>query len=292
MKMPPFRYHRPAGTAEALELLGELGPDAKVLAGGQSLLPLLALRLARPAHLVDIGAIGELAGIEPDGDGGLSIGATARHAAVEVSPVVADRAPLVAAAMPYIGHRAIRNRGTVGGSLAHADPAAELPAVALALDATFVVRHPDGERTVAAEEFFLGYLTSAVGDGDLLTAVRFPPWPARTGWSVQEVARRHGDFALVGVAAVLGAAADGRIQRARLAFFGVGGTPVRVTDAETLLLGHEPGPAAFAEAAQAATKLLDPPGDIHATAAYRAHTAGVLVRRALTDAAGRIGEAA
>jgi carbon-monoxide dehydrogenase medium subunit len=290
--MPPFRYHRPATTAEALDLLAELGPDAKVLAGGQSLLPLLALRLARPAHLVDVGGITALAAIDPSGDGGLSIGATARHATVEVSPVVAGRAPLLAAAMPCIGHRAIRNRGTVGGSLAHADPAAELPAVALAADAEFVVRRSDGERSIAAADFFLGYLTSVLDDGDLLTAVRLPPWPARTGWSVQEIARRHGDFALVGVAAALGTGADGRIEQARLAFFGVGSTPVRVADAETLLVGHEPGPAAFAEAAEAAVKLLDPPDDIHASAAYRAHTAGVLVRRALTEAAGRISVAA
>ena len=292
MKMPPFRYHRPAGTAEALELLGEFGSDAKPLAGGQSLLPLLALRLSRPAHLLDIGGIAELAAIEPNGDGGLSVGATARHATVEASPVVAAHAPLLAAAMPYIGHRAIRNRGTVGGSLAHADPAAELPAVALAVGAEFVVRSGGGERTVPADGFFLGFLTSVIDDEGLLTTVRFPPWRPRTGWSIQEVARRHGDFALVGVAAVLGAGPDGRIERARLAFFGVASTPVRLADAENLLVGNEPGPAAFTEAAEAATKLLDPPGDIHASAAYRAHTAGVLVRRALTEAAGRIEVAA
>jgi carbon-monoxide dehydrogenase medium subunit len=290
--MPPFRYHRPAGTAEALDLLAQYGSEAKPLAGGQSLLPLMALRLSRPAHLLDIGGVAELAALDRSDGGGLSIGAATRHSAVEMSPVVVREAPLLAAAMPYIGHRAIRNRGTIGGSLAHADPAAELPAVALSAGAEVVARRAGGERTIPAEALFAGYLTTVLDDDELLTAVRFPAWPPRTGWSVQEVARRHGDFALVGLAAVLGIDAQGRIDRAALSFFGVAATPVRVADAEALLIGQEPGPAAFAEAADAAGKLLDPPDDLHATAAYRSHTAGVLVRRALTEAAGRIEAAA
>jgi carbon-monoxide dehydrogenase medium subunit len=219
----------------------------------------------------------------------LSVGAGVRHAEVELSQVAGRAAPLVAGAMPHIGHRAIRNRGTVCGSLAHADPAAELPAVTLATGAELVVRSTDGERCIPAADFFLGYLTSALDETELLTAVRFPPWPARTGWSVQEISRRHGDYALVGLAAVLGLGDgdNGRVERAALAFFGAGATPVRVEEAERVLIGEHPEPAAFAEAADVVTKAIDPPGDNHATAAYRAHVAGVLTRRCLAEAGER-----
>jgi carbon-monoxide dehydrogenase medium subunit len=288
--MPAFRYHRPTTVEEAVSLLAEFGADAKVLAGGQSLVPLLALRLSHPEHLVDIGRIAALGSIEGGADG-FTIGAGVRHADVELSPVTRRAAPLVAAAMPHIGHRAIRNRGTVCGSLAHADPAAELPAVALATDATLVVRSATGERAVPAAEFFLGYLTSALDDTELLTAVRFPVWPARTGWSVQEISRRHGDYALVGLAALLGVGDDGRVERAALSFFGAGATPVRVREAEAVLIGERPDPAAFAEAADVVRKTIEPPGDNHATAAYRAHVAGVLTTRCLAEAHGRIGGA-
>lgn len=288
--MPAFRYHRPDSLDEAVGLLGEFGPDAKVLAGGQSLVPLLALRLSRPEHLVDIGRVAGLDAIE-DGPAGFTIGAAARHADVEQLPATGPAAPLVAAAMPHIGHRAIRNRGTVCGSLAHADPAAELPAVALATDAELVARSTTGERTIPAADFFLGYLTSALDETEVLTAVRFPAWPARTGWSVQEVSRRHGDYALVGLAAVLGVGDNGRVDRAALAFFGAGATPVRVREAEAVLIGEPPDPSALAEAADVVSKTIDPPGDNHATAAYRAHVAGVLTRRCLAEAAGRTGGA-
>jgi carbon-monoxide dehydrogenase medium subunit len=289
--MPAFRYHRPSSVDEAVGLLADFGADAKVLAGGQSLVPLLALRLSHPEHLVDIGRVEGLDTID-DGPDGLTVGAGVRHADLELSPVAGRAAPLVAAAMPHIGHRAIRNRGTVCGSLAHADPAAELPAVTLAVDAELVVRSSAGERTIPAGDFYLGYLSSALDETELLTAVRFPPWPARTGWSVQEISRRHGDYALVGLAAVLGVGEDGRIERAALSFFGAGATPVRVAEAERMLLGAQPDPAAFAEAAEAVTRTIDPPGDNHATAAYRAHVAGVLTRRCLAEAAGRTGAAA
>jgi carbon-monoxide dehydrogenase medium subunit len=284
--MPAFCYHRPATVEEAVGLLAEYGSDAKVLAGGQSLVPLLALRLSHPEHLVDIGRIDGLAAVD-DGPAGFTVGAAVRHADVELSPVTGRAAPLVAAAMPHIGHRAIRNRGTVCGSLAHADPAAELPAVALATDAELVVRSAAGERAIPAADFFLGYLTSALDETELLTAVRFPPWPTSTGGSVAEVSRRHGDYALVGLAAVVGVGDGGRIERAALSFFGAGATPVRVTEAEQVLVGEHPDPAAFAEAADVVTKSIEPPGDNHATAAYRAHVAGVLTRRCLTEAAGR-----
>ena len=291
MKMPAFCYHRPTTVEEAVGLLGEYGGDAKVLAGGQSLVPLLALRLSHPEHLVDIGRVAGLDAVD-DGPGGFTVGAGVRHAAVERSPLTGRAAPLVAAAMPHIGHRAIRNRGTVCGSLAHSDPAAELPAVTLATGAELVVRSAAGERSVPAADFFLGYLTSALGDTELLTAVRFPPWPAATGWSVQEISRRHGDYALVGLAAVLGLGDAGRVERAALAFFGAGATPVRVAEAERVLVGEHPDPAAFAEAADVVTKAIEPPGDNHATAAYRAHVAGVLTRRCLAEAAERAGGAA
>jgi carbon-monoxide dehydrogenase medium subunit len=284
--MPAFCYHRPATVEEAVGLLAEYGSDAKVLAGGQSLVPLLALRLSHPEHLVDIGRIDGLAAVD-DGPAGFTVGAAVRHADVELSPVTGRAAPLVAAAMPHIGHRAIRNRGTVCGSLAHADPAAELPAVALAADAEMVVRSASGERTIPAADFFLGYLTSALDETELLTAVRFPSWPRSTGGSVAEVSRRHGDYALVGLAAVVGVGDGGRVERAALSFFGAGATPVRVTEAEQVLVGEHPDPAAFAEAADVVTKSIEPPGDNHATAAYRAHVAGVLTRRCLTEAAGR-----
>lgn len=286
MKMPAFRYHRPTTVEETTGLLAEYGPDAKVLAGGQSLVPLLALRLSHPEHVVDIGRVAGLDAID-DGPGGFTIGATVRHADVELSAVTGRAAPLVAAAMPHIGHRAIRNRGTVCGSLAHADPAAELPAVALATDAELVVRSAGGERTVPAADFFLGYLSSALDETELLTAVRFPPWPGRTGGSVAEVSRRHGDYALVGLAAVVGLGETNRVERAALAFFGAGSTPVRVPEAERVLVGEAADPAAFAEAAEVVAKTIDPPGDNHATAAYRAHVAGVLTRRCLADAAGQ-----
>jgi carbon-monoxide dehydrogenase medium subunit len=284
--MPAFCYHRPSTVEEAVGLLGEYGGDAKVLAGGQSLVPLLALRLSHPEHLIDIGRV---AGLDSavDGSGGFTVGAAVRHAAVERSPLTGRAAPLVAAAMPHIGHRAIRNRGTVCGSLAHADPAAELPAVALATGAELVARSADGERTIPAADFFVGYLTSALDETELLTAVRFPPWPASTGWSVQEVSRRHGDYALVGLAAVVGLGDGGRVERAALSFFGAGPTPLRVAEAERMLVGEHPGPAAFTEAAEVVVKTIEPPGDNHATAAYRAHVAGVLTRRCLAEAAER-----
>jgi aerobic carbon-monoxide dehydrogenase medium subunit len=286
--MAAFRYHRPATVEEAVGLLAEYGPDAKVLAGGQSLIPLLALRLSHPEHLVDIGRIDELNSMA-DGPNGFTVGAGIRQADVEVSAATGRSAPLVAAALPHIGHRAIRNRGTICGSLAHADPAAELPAVALAVDAELVVRSSRQDRTVPAARFFLGYLSSALDETELLTAVRFPPWSTSMGWSVREVSRRHGDYALVGLVAVVGLGESGRIERAVLSFFGAGATPVRMPEAERLLIGEHPDPSAFAEAAEVVTKAIDAPADNHATAAYRAHVAGVLTRRCLAEAAERRG---
>jgi carbon-monoxide dehydrogenase medium subunit len=286
MKPPRFEYLAPTSLDEALGLLADHGDEAKVLAGGQSLVPLLNFRLVRPAYLVDLNEIPGLAYVRAD-DGRLAIGAMTRQRTVETADVVRERCPLLADAMPQIGHFQIRNRGTIGGSLAHADPAAELPAVTLAVDAELVARSTAGERTIPAADFFLGYLSSALDDTELLTAVRFPPWPPSTGWSVQEISRRHGDYALVGLTAVVGLGDGGRIERAALSFFGAGATPVRVPEAERVLVGEHPDPAAFAEAADVVTKSIEPPGDNHATAAYRAHVAGVLTRRCLAEAAER-----
>lgn len=290
MKIPPFTYHRPETLDDALSLLAQYGDDAKVLAGGQSLIPVMALRLGRPDHVVDIGRVAGLTALRAGPDG-TTIGALVRHADAERSADVARHAPLVAAAAPHIGHRAIRTRGTLVGSVAHADPAAEMPAVCLALDATMVAVSNEGIREIAAADFFQGYLTTALAPNEVLTEIRLPPWPAGAGGTVVEVSRRHGDYALVGVACHL-EVASGMIRRAALAFFGVDGTPVRVSAAEDALVGRAPDDAAFMTAAEVVGSHLDPPSDVHGTANYRRHLAGVLTRRGLADAARTIGAAA
>jgi aerobic carbon-monoxide dehydrogenase medium subunit len=284
MKLPPVEYEAPATIAEAVALLAEHQDEASVLAGGQSLIPLLALRLARPAVLVDINGVTELSGTSR-ADGWLAIGAMTREYMAEESAAVAAAVPLLAAALPLIGHEAIRSRGTIGGSLAHADPAAELPAVARALDAEFVVRSQSGERVITAADWFQGYLTTARRPDEILTEVRFPAAAPGTGVSFQEVTRRHGDFAIVGLAASL-TLADGVISDARLAFSGVADVPVRATDAEDLLVGMRPSAELFAEAARLAAAGLDPPADLHGSSEYRKKVAAALVRRALRAAAG------
>lgn len=282
MKPSPFTYHRPESVDEALAILAKYN-DAKILAGGQSLVPLMALRLGQPEHIIDIGHLSELNYIR-EVDGGVAIGALARHADVEDSSIVASAAPLMSKAMCHIGHRAIRNRGTVCGSLAHADPAAELPAVALAAGAIFVARSVRGERTIDAADFFTGYLSSALDGDEMLTEVRFPAWPRRTGAAVVELSRRHGDYALVGLAAAIQLAADGTVDACALSFFGVASTPIRVADAETSLLRRSPSADAFAVASTIVADYLDPPDDNHGSRAYRKHLAGVLTRRALDEA--------
>jgi carbon-monoxide dehydrogenase medium subunit len=285
--MSSFDYHRPDTVDGAVALLATYGEDGKVLAGGQSLLPLLALRMTHFGHLIDIGRVRALQAIEVDEDGSVSVGATVTHARVERSDVMAVAAPVVAGAMPHIGHRAIRSRGTVCGSLAHADPAAELPAVALAVGAEMIVHGPAGPRTMAAGDFFEGYLSSALAEDELLVGVRFPPWAPRAGWSVLEVSRRHGDFALVGLVTTLEIDEAGLLRRPALSFFGAASTPVRVAEAEQLLDGNAPDPALFAEAATVVSGSLEPAADDHASSEYRAHVAGVLTRRGLAEATER-----
>jgi len=283
MKLPPVEYEAPTTVADATGLLAEYGDEASVLAGGQSLIPLLALRLARPEVLIDINGIAELSGVSADG-GQVRIGAVTREYLAEESEIVADTVPLLAAALPLIGHEAIRSRGTIGGSLAHADPAAELPAVARALDAEFVVRGPSGVRVIPAAQWFEGYLTTSRGPDELLVEVRFPAARPGTGTSFQEVARRHGDFAIVGLAASLVMSGE-VISDARLAFAGVADVPVRAAAAEDLLVGERPSAELFDEAARRATADLDPPADLHGSSDYRKTVAAAVVRRGLRAAA-------
>jgi CO/xanthine dehydrogenase FAD-binding subunit len=286
MKPPPFEYEAPGSVAEALALLERHGDQAKVLAGGQSLAPLLNFRLVRPQVLVDLNEIGEMAGIR-EIDGMLAIGAMTRQRAVETSDVVRRRCPLLAAAMPQIGHVQIRNRGTIGGSLAHADPAAELPAVVAALDGRLVVRGPAGERVLTTEQFFVSYLTTALETGELLVEVRIPVAAPRTGAAFVEVSRRHGDFALVGVAASVTLDETGVCVGCALALTGVGPTPIVARAAASTIVGARPTPVMLEEAGRRAAAALRPDSDLHASSEYRQHVAGVLARRALGHAVER-----
>ena len=287
MKPAPFDYYRPESLDAALDLLAKHGPDAKPLAGGQSLVPAMNFRLARPAVLIDLNRIESLAGIDETAEGGLRIGAMTRQRAVERSPAVARRAPLLAEAMPWIAHPQIRNRGTIGGSLAHADPAAELPAVMLALDARLTVRSRRGSRTIAAGEFFTGILTTLMAADELLIAVEIPPRPPAAGAAFIEVARRHGDYAMAGVAAELAMDTRGACRWCRIALLSVGDTPVLAETAMRAVTGNGPDAKTIEAAGRAAASALDPPADLHASSAYRRHLADVLVARALRLAATR-----
>jgi carbon-monoxide dehydrogenase medium subunit len=283
MKPAAFELERASSVEHVLGLLADPERQVKVLAGGQSLVPLMNFRLARPRVLVDLNQLSELQYIR-ERDGGLSIGAMTRQSALERSALVRQLAPLLTDALPLVAHAPIRNRGTLGGSLAHADPAAELCTVALALEALLVARSTSGERTLAIGEFFRGPFTTSLHDDELLTELRLPGWPHCAGWAFEEVARRRGDFAMVGVAAVLQLDVEGRIGLVRLAYSSMGPTPLRAPRAEAALLGERPTPEAFARAAADAMADLDPSDDQHATRAYRLHVARALTARALTRA--------
>lgn len=291
MKPAPFEYFAPSSLVEALDLLARHADDAKALAGGQSLVPLMNFRLARPGVLVDLNRIPELHYIRAH-DGGLAIGAMARQRAAEREPLVRERCPLLAEALPLVGHLAIRTRGTIGGSMAHADPAAELPAVAAALDAELVVRGPSGERVAKPDAFFLTYLTTTLEPTELLVEVRLPPWPAGAGWAFEELSRRHGDFAIVGVAAVLQLDQRSQVADARLACIGAAPTPARARAAEEALRGQPATAENFRAAAELVVEALDPQSDLHASADYRREVAKVLARRALQAALARATPAA
>jgi aerobic carbon-monoxide dehydrogenase medium subunit len=287
MKPAPFEYHRPDSVDEALALLAEHGYDAKLLAGGQSLVPAMNFRLAAPAVLIDLNRIPGLDGLA-EAEGGLRIGAMVRQRAAERSPLVASRAALLAETLPYVAHAQIRNRGTIGGSIAHADPAAELPAVMLALDARFHLRGPNGTRVVAAGDFFTGLFGTALEAEEMLVEVEIPPAAPRTGWAFDEVSRRHGDYALAGIAATVQVDDAGRCTGARIALLSVGDGPVLAAEAAAALVGSEPSDAAIRAAAEAAAQRdIDPPGDIHASPAYRRQLTDVLVRRVLPRAFAR-----
>ena len=293
VKPPPFDYSAPDTLEEALFVLGEAGDEARPLAGGQSLVPLLSLRLARPSRLVDLAGITALKTLDTAA-GHLAVGAMVREREAERDERVRSLAPALADALPLIGHPAIRSRGTIGGSLSHADPAAELPAVALVLEAELVAEsRARGRRSIPAADFFTGFFTTALAPDELLTTLRVPSSAPGTGWAVDEVARRHGDFAIVAAAAMVRLdTSTGRIEEARVALAGVGDTPVRLAETEQMLAGAEPADGAFADAAENAVTRLSPPADVHGSAAYRRHVAGVLARRTLKLAAQRAREAA
>jgi len=287
MKPAPFEYQAPASPEAALDVLARRGGDAKILAGGQSLIPVMNFRLAEPALLVDINKLTELDFIRQE-EGELRIGALTRQRRVERDALVAEAAPLLHEAMPFIAHPQIRNRGTFGGSLAHADPAAELPAIAVALRARFRLRRAGGERWAPAGDFFAGLFTTLLEPDEMLTEVAIPPLAPRTGWAFQEIARRHGDYAQVGIAALVTLDESGRCREARLVYLSVGAGPVEAREAARLLAGQELSPAAFAAAAEKASRdEIEPFGDVHATAEFKRHLARVITGRALRQAAER-----
>lgn len=283
MKPSKFEYYAPETLQEVLEVLAFYGEDARVLAGGQSLVPLMNFRVMQPAALVSINKCQELAYLGLQGSS-LVCGALTRQAQAEHSDEVHRSCPLLAAALPWVGGRANRNRGTVCGSLAHADPLAELTAVATALDATFILSSVDGQREVRSDEFFLGDLFTCVEPGEMLEAVRFPATGADTSAAFVEVGNRWHGFAVVGVAAQLQFGSDGRYSSVKLAAIGVGSTPVRLEAAQDILLGTRGEDEALSEAVHAATVGLEPPGGFHADAAYRLRLLPTLVERAVKQA--------
>jgi CO/xanthine dehydrogenase FAD-binding subunit len=289
MKPPIFDYVAAETIEAALDTLAASGGEAKVIAGGQSLMPMLNFRLARPALLVDITRIPGLADIREDGSV-IRAGALVRHHTLEMSPLIAARLPVLSAAMAHVAHLAIRNRGTIGGSLSHADPAAELPMMAVLLDATLTIRSVRGMRTEAAADFFKSALTTSLAPDEIVTEVGFSVPEKGSGWGFEEVARRDGDFALAAVAALM-KIEHGRIRKPRIALMGVGETPLRARTAEALLDGQTPGPELFAKAAATVREGLEPNTDLHASSEYRLHLAGVLTKRVLEAATQRAGGA-
>ena len=287
MKPVAFDYHAPATVEGAIALLTRYGGEAKLLAGGQSLMPLLNFRLSRPAALVDLNAIPSLDYIREE-NGEVRFGAMTRQRTIEFSRAVADRVPLLTEATKLVGHLPIRTRGTIGGSLAHADPSAEYPAVLAALDGTVVVRSPRGERALRPSELFQSYLTTSLGPDEILVEVRLPAMAAGAGFAFEEFSRRHGDFAIVGIATML--VGDGQhCATARLATAGAGPVPMRLRSAEEILERDGLSEAAVEAAARRAAELVEPDSDIHASAAYRRNLTRVLTGRALRRAKARMG---
>jgi carbon-monoxide dehydrogenase medium subunit len=286
MKPPRFVYHAPASVEEAVALLARYGGEAKALAGGQSLVPLLNFRMSRPAAIVDLNRIPGLAYVRVDG-GRVRLGAMTRQRAIEFSAVAREALPLLVEATALVGHLPIRSRGTIGGSLAHADPSAEYPAVLCAVEGEVVARGSRGERTLTADQLFRGYLATGLAEDELLVEVRLPASPAGAGCAFEEFSRRHGDFAIAGIAALL-AGSGGRCEMARLAAAGVGPGPIRLRAAEQILERDGLTEGAIDAAAARAAELVDPDSDIHASAAYRRHLTRVLTGRALRRARSRM----
>ena len=284
MKPAPFEYYAPTSVPEVLDLINEHGYDAKILAGGQSLIPMMNFRLVQPAVLVDINNIPELAEIQADGKG-VKMGAMVRHSQAERDPLIKERAALIHETMPQIATIQIRNRGTIGGSLSHADPSAELVVVSTVLEAEFRIKSQAGERVVPARDFFVGLLMTVMEPQEMLLEVSIPALPQRSGWSLKEVARRPHDFALMGVAAVLTLDKKDRCQDARLVYLSAGDGPISAPEAAGMLKGEEITPDLIEAAAEkAAADEIDPGSDIHATVDFRRHLANVLTRRALEEA--------
>ena len=288
MKPAPFEYVIPDSVPATLSILAEQGFDAKLLAGGQSLVPAMNFRLVQPAILVDVNRLSELDYVRPTADGGLRIGAMARHRTLEKSALIEERAPLMHEAMPHIAHLQIRTRGTIGGSLAHADPAAELPVVLVTLDGRLVIQSQTQTREVGAQEFFKGLFVTALSPEELLVEVIIPPRSNRSGYAFVEFARRRGDYALLGVAARVDLDAAGNVESARLVFLNAGDTPIVVNEASRLLIGQAPTMDAFVAAADmAAEHELQPIGNIHASVPYLRRLAHVLTLRVLDTAVSR-----
>ena len=285
MKPPPFRYVRAGSLEDALSALASEGDEARLLAGGQSLIAMMNLRLVRPSALVDVNGITDLDYIRTD-NGTLSVGALTRLATAEESPEVAAACPLMSEAIRHVAHRPIRNRGTVGGNLAHADPSSELPAVALAVDAQMVVQRSGAERRVAAEDFFTGALTTSMEPDEALTAIEAPRAPDGQGWSFMEVSPRKGDYALVGVAVTL-SVENGRCSACRVVYTGNGDRARRLPEVEGAIIGEEAGSGTFRSAGDLAGARIEPNSDLHASGAYRRDLASTLTRRALEQAAAR-----
>lgn len=284
MKPPKFDYFAPDSIDGALALMAEHGEDARFLAGGQSLVPMMNFRVAAPSALIDLNGIADLRGICVDEQGRLHIGALTRTRQIETDETIGRVNPLLHAATPHIAHIQIRNRGTIGGSLAHADPAAELPGIVLACGAEIHMIGSGGARSVAAGDFFEAIFSTALQDGEMITGIVFPPWPPARRWAFQEISRREGDFAMIGIAAWFDLDDAGRISAASLAAIGAGDTPLRLPSGEQVLVGQAPGDDIFAEAARAAMNDLEPGSDIHASADYRREVGGVLVERTLKTA--------
>jgi carbon-monoxide dehydrogenase medium subunit len=285
MKPAPFEYHAPESLSDVTALLAEHGDEAKLLAGGQSLVPMLALRLTRFDHIIDLNRVDELRGMSRT-NGTLTVKAMTTQRTVEHDAAAGEAIPLLAEALPLIGHFQIRSRGTVGGSIAHADPASELPSVALALGADLEIAGPSGTRTVNAADFFLGTWTTSIGEDEILTAVHFPVWSGRSGFAVEEAARRSGDFALAGVVAGVRLDDARKVSDAAISFLGMAPTPVRASSAEQALVGSSPDDADLAEIGRLAVGDTDPTADVHASAEYRKHVGAHLVARALDRALG------